>query len=85
MIIIIIIFIGSRGFAAIVWQFKGEKSTFISLIDELDVFKAYENPVICQSEIEVHVSGEDALDFGGVTRDVFCSFWDQLINNSKVK
>ena len=25
-----------------------------------------------------------ALDFGGVTRDVFCSFWDQLINNSKV-
>ena len=38
--------------------------------------------VICQSEIEVHVSGENALDFGGVTRDVFCSFWDQLINNS---
>ena len=49
-----------------------------------DLFMAYEDPMVSESEIEVQLLNEDAVDFGGVTRDMFCSFWDELINDTEL-
>ena len=47
-----------------------------------DVFKAYEEDLLLSvSLLEVEFEGEDAIDCGGVKRDLFCSFWEQILNN----
>ena len=45
---------------------------------------AYEDPAVSLTEIEMQLLNEDAVDFGCVTRDVFSSFWDELINDTKL-
>lgn len=46
-----------------------------------DLLLAYEDVTICESLIEVKFLEEDAIDIGGVTRELFSSFFDQVINS----
>lgn len=47
-----------------------------------DLLITYEDTSLMDMDIKMDVLNEDAVDLGGVTRDVFSSFRDQLINDT---
>ena len=43
-----------------------------------DILAIYDNESVCMTNLSVKIQGEEAIDFGGVTAEVFELFWEKI-------